>query len=134
MQEMYTPPPPGPAKPFAGAGRRLGAVVPGEGSALVAAPPAAAASSAPTTTLSLTLHPGEPTTQLSVRCVDGTRLTLTLNPTHTVGDVRAHLQAVRPVPGPFSLFMPMPRREFGDDAQTIQAAGLSKGSVVQKML
>jgi UBX domain-containing protein 1 len=88
-EEDFKPPP---MKPFSGAGRRLGDVVPpvaGAG-AHGAAAGAGAAAAAPAATLppQIEIDESQPTTRVQIRLADGTRLVGRFNPTQTVADLR----------------------------------------------
>lgn len=86
-EEAFKPPP---MKPFSGAGRRLGDVVPpvaGAGGAHGGT--GASAAAAPTVQPpAVVVDEGLPTTRVQIRLADGTRLVGRFNPTQTVADLR----------------------------------------------
>lgn len=158
IDQPYTPPPPGPTRPFAGQGNRLGnpvTVTPSSTARASGAAPAAPASAvsavaagSATSTGSgssssssssaargrppFELDPSQPVTTLQLRLSDGTRLVQKFNHTHTVGDVRRFLAASSPTAEPFALTTSFPPQPLTDDAQTLKAAGLLNAVVIQK--
>ncbi|KAI9282229.1 SEP domain-containing protein [Sporodiniella umbellata] len=88
QDEEYTPPPKAPAKPFEGAGHRLGAVTPTE--SITAAPTSTPSEKPPST---LTVDSTQPVTSVQIRLGDGSRLIAQLNHTHTVGDIREYIDS-----------------------------------------
>jgi len=75
---------------------------------------------------------GLPVTTLQIRLDDGTRLILKLNHVHTVGDVRAHIEAERPSGKAFELRTTFPAKILADDAASIKDAGLLNAAIVQR--
>lgn len=137
IDQPYTPRPPGPARPFAGQGNRLGSPVTSSGRT---SPVATAGSS--TATPSASDSPGAnsrfvvdasaPVTTLQLRLADGTRLVQKFNQTHTVGDVRRFLAATTPNSEPFTLTTSFPPKALTDESQTLKEAGLLNAVVIQK--
>lgn len=70
-----------------------------------------------------------PCTQLRIAVPGRPPLTVTFNVTHTVLDIRRHLNRTSPVDRPYSLHILRPARRLDNLAETIEEAGLQKGSV-----
>lgn len=89
--EKYVPPPPPPMKPFEGQGNRLGA--PSAGIAAAPEPAAAPLTPSPASATADMPHVDEslPQTQIQVRLRDGQHLVVKLNHSHTVADLRRHI-------------------------------------------
>ena len=114
---------------FSGAGQRLGSVVPADAGA---AAPAPASAPTPSTGAAPAIDASQPTVKVRVQCAGGGRVVVTLNATHTVADLRAHMDATKPVAGGYRFMTTFPNKVIEDEAQTLEAAGLKGGSVVQK--
>ncbi|KAJ2724227.1 protein phosphatase regulator [Coemansia sp. Benny D115] len=125
--EDYEPPARAPAPAFSGQGHRLGGVAP---EAVATAADVAAASVAGR---EITLDPAQRTVQVQVRLGDGSRLVARVNPSHTVGDLRAYVLQQRPEAGgrPFVFRTIMPPKVLDDDAATIEEAGIANAAVAQ---
>jgi len=81
------------------------------------------------------LDPSAPATTIQVRTADGQRLIVKLNHTHTVGDLRAHLEASKPCGKVFELrAMGPPPVLLTNDAATVKDAGILNASIVQRIL
>jgi len=134
---------------FEGEGHRLGAPVPGISTS--AAPSSSQPPGAfPTSSTSQTggdssgartsfstkfeVDMNEPTTSIQIRLADGTRLVSRMNLTHTVGDIRAFINASRPGQSntPYTIGTTFPNRILDDDKLTIQGAGLANSVIVQR--
>ncbi|KAJ2480840.1 protein phosphatase regulator [Coemansia sp. RSA 2320] len=129
--EDYVPPPPPPAQPFSGHGQRLGGLAP-------AISAAAALSSAGTNPQSavgrpIVLDQSQPIVQVQIRLADSTRLVARVNPSHTIGDLRAFVLSERPEAGqrPFAFKAIMPPKILDDDLATIAQAGIASAAIAQ---
>lgn len=119
--------------PFQGVGRTLGG-----GSTNV--PEQTVAASAPTSTPSPSPSPGLsvdtslPSTSIQLRLADGTRMVARFNFHHTIGDIRAFIDASRP--GGTRAYqlqtVGFPPKQLPDMTQTIEQAGLGNSVVIQK--
>jgi len=107
--EEYKPPPRPALVSFSGAGQSVG----GQGVQ-------------GSTVIAKKIHVDEtaPTTTVQVRTHNGQRLTIKANHTHTVGDLRAHIEAECPTKKPFELRTTFPPQAVGSDQMTIKEAGL----------
>lgn len=114
--------------PFSGGGQRLGA-----SSAPTAPAPAVSLPATEAANATLVVDEAQPVAVVQVRLSDGTRMRARFNDNHTVGQLRAFVQAARPAVSSFSLATTFPRKELTDDAQSIKDAGL-KGAVVVQTL
>ncbi|MED6144094.1 Plant UBX domain-containing protein 4 [Stylosanthes scabra] len=117
---------------FQGLGRTLGS-----SSSSGAPEPSATStppSTAPTPSAGLVVDQSLPTTSIQLRLADGTRLISRFNYHHTVGDIRAFINASRPgSAGNYQLqVMGFPPKLLSDETQTIEQAGLANSVVIQK--
>ncbi|KAL6990726.1 Plant UBX domain-containing protein 4 [Sarracenia purpurea var. burkii] len=117
--------------PFQGVGRTLG------GSTTPAAPEPTADTSltaAPTPSVGLIVDENLPSTSIQLRLADGTRMIAHFNYHHTIGDIRAFIDASRP--GGSRAYqlqaVGFPPKPLTDPSQTIEQAGLSNSVVIQK--
>jgi UBX domain-containing protein 1 len=132
LEQKATPyaPPPRMFQTFAGSGRSL------------ADPPSSAASSTPppptppaTVPLpTFQVDDERPATTLQIRLADGTRLPARFNLHHTIADIRNFIDRSRPQTRPYDIITTMPRQVYSDGHQTIEAAGLKNGTVLQHLL
>ncbi|KAF3776083.1 Plant UBX domain-containing protein 3 [Nymphaea thermarum] len=119
-----------PHVPFQGVGRTLGSAsgswVPSSAQCSISG----ISSSSP----GLSVDPSLPSTAIQLRLSDGTRMVARFNYHHTVGDVRAFLDAARPGSArSYELqVMGFPPKLLTDSAQTIEQAGLANSVLVQK--
>lgn len=116
---------------FQGVGRTLGS------SSTSAAPETSAASalsSAPTPYAGLVVDQSLPSTSIQIRLADGTRLISHFNHHHTVGDIRAFINASRPGGAPnYQLqVMGFPPKLLTDETRSIEQEGLENSVVLQK--
>ncbi|KDE08574.1 hypothetical protein MVLG_01347 [Microbotryum lychnidis-dioicae p1A1 Lamole] len=138
MSEDWVRQPPPPEVPFAGSGHRLGSEAP----TFAAAPSttshqaALTASAAISTSSTFQVDPSQPTTTLQIRLRSGERMVARFNHTHTVGDIRAYINASQPgqATANYALQTPFPSRDLTDDSKTIKDAGLLGSVVVQRGL
>lgn len=116
---------------FSGEGRRLGAPTP----ETVEEKPAESMASAEAPASNLVLDESKPKTTVQVRLVDNTRLVVTVNLSHLVGDLVSHIRAIRPEYSDtsFVLATTFPAKELTDLNQTIGDAKLANASVLQKI-
>ncbi|POV98350.1 hypothetical protein PSTT_14474 [Puccinia striiformis] len=77
-----------------------------------------------------------PTTGVQIRLSDGSRVVTRFNHTHTIGDIRRHIEFSNPALAtrPYALQTTFPSRDLTDDNQTIKEAGLLSAVVVQRYL
>ena len=75
----------------------------------------------------------QPKTTIQFRFHNGQRGQLEVNHTHTVADLHTYIQFVAPVEGSYALMAGFPPKPLNDPSATIQAAGLIKASVTQKL-
>jgi len=154
LGEAYVPPKRG---HFSGSGNRLGAPTPSgssgaapsgssgaapSGSSMPGSFPIGSSSGAGSITSverqSINTHfevdQTQPTTSVQIRLADGTRMPCRMNLNHTVGNIRAFMNASRPenLTRPYTIGTTFPNRTLEDDTQTIQAAGLVNSVIVQR--
>ncbi|KAH8086286.1 hypothetical protein HD553DRAFT_309282 [Filobasidium floriforme] len=141
MTENYRPAPPKPMQAFDGSGQRLGApapqVIQGSTTAAINNLPssfAAAASGASARNIVPTFEvdQSKPVTSVQIRLADGSKQTVKLNLTHTVGDLRGLVSAAQTDRRQFVLQTTFPTKVLEDDSQTVEAAGLKNAVVVQR--
>ncbi|KAI9258162.1 hypothetical protein BDA99DRAFT_515406 [Phascolomyces articulosus] len=136
QDEDYVPPPKAPAKPFEGAGHRLGSPVVSSGatdqSSTPGTFPASSSSAAASTEEPVTVDASQPTTSIQIRLGDGSRLVAKFNHTHTVGDIRRYIDANRPAGRAYLLQTTFPVKELTDLDKTVKEAGLLNSVVVQR--
>jgi len=123
--EDYVPPPKV-LTPFSGTGQRLG------GPSSAPAPPLQPVSSGPRKALDET----QPVTSVQIRLHDGTRMVAKFNHNHTVGDLRAFIDAALPKAKrvPYHIQTTLPVRVLSDNNQTLSDAGIIGATVVQRPL
>ncbi|XP_058091577.1 plant UBX domain-containing protein 4-like [Magnolia sinica] len=118
--------------PFQGVGRTLGGGSTSSLEPTTAAPPP---SSAPPPAFGLSVDPSLPSTSIQLRLGDGTRMVARFNHHHTVGDIRAFIDASRP--GGTTTYqlqtVGFPPKQLTDVNQTIEQAGLANSVVIQKI-
>ncbi|XP_038984074.1 plant UBX domain-containing protein 4-like [Phoenix dactylifera] len=121
--------------PFQGVGRTLG----GESlsNTPTSEPSAAAAtkSSAASSSVGLSVDDSLPSTSIQLRLADGTRMVARFNTHHTVGDIRAFIDASRPAAArTYQLqTVDFPPKQLTDVTKTIEQAGLANSVVIQKL-
>ncbi|KAL6010923.1 Plant UBX domain-containing protein 4 [Asimina triloba] len=117
--------------PFQGVGRTLGGGSTSS-SELTAVPPP---TSAPSPSVGLSVDPLLPSTSIQLRLGDGTRMVARFNFHHTIGDIRAFIDASRP--GGTRTYqlqtVGFPPKQLADANQTIEQAGLANSVVIQKL-
>ncbi|KAL1804186.1 hypothetical protein DCAR_0729185 [Daucus carota subsp. sativus] len=117
---------------FQGVGRTLG----GTSSSSGEPEPSNATSNnaAPTPSMGLVVDQSLPSTSIQLRLADGTRLVAHFNNHHTVGDIRAFIDASRP--GGSRTYqlqtVGFPPKQLTDHGQTIEQAGLANSVIIQK--
>ncbi|KAH7103422.1 SEP-domain-containing protein [Auriculariales sp. MPI-PUGE-AT-0066] len=122
---------------FGGTGNRLGAPVPGD-AAPAAAQPALSHPLVEGTRIPITptfeLDLSEPTTSVQLRLADGTRMTVRLNLTHTISDLRNYINAhQRGFAGrAYTLSTTFPTKPLENLDQTIKDAGVANSVVVHR--
>ena len=73
-------------------------------------------------------------TNLQIRFHNGERATLTVNLTHTVGDIHGFVMSAAPVDGEYQLVSGFPPKPLDDPSKTIQEAGLKNAAITQKIV
>lgn len=126
-------------KAFTGSGHTLGSPAP---EVSTTSPTSAAPTSSESNaenearaTSDLKLNEGEPSTMISIRLTDGSRLSSRFNLTHTVQDIRQFIITSRPqyLGRNFMLLTTFPNKELVNPADTIQQAGLQNAAILQRM-
>lgn len=117
---------------FQGVGRTLGSSTPPSG-----APESSDATplnAAPTPSVGLVVDQSLPLTSIQLRLADGTRMVSHFNYHHTVGDIRAFIDASRPGGSRNYQLQTVgfPPKQLTDLTQTIEQAGLANSVVIQK--
>ncbi|PWA01040.1 hypothetical protein BB558_002882 [Smittium angustum] len=118
--EDYVPPSPK-LVPFAGAGVRLGGISP----LSIQGKPSGSVSKQDEE--DIVIDESVPTTQIQVRLSDGSRLTLKLNVTHTISDIKRAIEKKKPESTKgrgFVLKTSFPSQTLSDENQTIEDAKL----------
>ncbi|PIA50582.1 hypothetical protein AQUCO_01200047v1 [Aquilegia coerulea] len=118
---------------FQGIGRTLGSsVTPAAPEPTVAATPLNAAR---LPSVGLVVDQKLPSTSIQLRLADGTRMVARFNYHHTIGDIRAFIDASRPgSPRTYNLqTVGFPPKQLTDASQTIEQAGLANSVVIQKL-
>ena len=72
------------------------------------------------------------TTSIQIRCSDGQRIIVTVNETHTVLDIRNHLNSVKPSSFSYDFMTTFPQQIITNENQTVKEAGLLNSVIVQK--
>lgn len=116
---------------FSGQGRRLGAPTP----ETVERTETATTIEAEIPVSGLVVDESKPKTTVQVRLVDNTRLVISVNLSHLVGDLVSHIRAIRPEHSHtnFVLATTFPAKELTDLDQTIGDAKLANALVLQKI-
>lgn len=128
--EMYVPPP---YRAFSGAGATLGggaAAAPPAGAVVRAGGAGAAAAAA--TAAAVVVDESKPLANMQIRLLDGRREKVTLNLTHTVGDLMNKVASLGGTSKPFLLTAGFPPKPLSDPTATLEAAGLKNAQVTQK--
>ncbi|XP_043689242.1 plant UBX domain-containing protein 4 [Telopea speciosissima] len=116
---------------------RLGRTLSG-GSTTSAVPPEPSSpplNSAPPPSMGLVVDENLPSTSIQLRLADGTRMVARFNYHHTISDIRAFIEALRPGgPGTYQLqTVGFPPKQLNDMTQTVEQAGLGNSVVIQKL-
>lgn len=116
---------------FQGVGRTLGSGSPPSGAAESSD---ATLNAAPTPSAGLVVDQSLPSTSIQLRLADGTRMVSHFNFHHTVGDIRAFIDASRPGGSRNYQLQTVgfPPKKLTDLTQTIEQAGLANSVVIQK--
>lgn len=139
VNEEYKPPP---MKPFSGQGTRLGAVVPGVEGAPAPEPviptpgpsePTPAPEAAPTPKLDV--DESKPKGTIGVRLTDGKTIKLTVNQSHTVGDVRRAICQALPAlaMNAFVFHSSYPKKQIEDETQSLGDAQLLNSVIIMRV-
>jgi len=132
--EDYAPPKPS-VKPFGGKGQTLGSPSPTVvGSTAVLTTPTDREANELAARSQLNLAESEPSTNIQIRLVDGTRLVGRFNHTHTVGDVYGYINTARPqfTLSNYTLVL-FPSTELTAKELTIKDANLLNAALTQKI-
>ncbi len=83
----------------------------------------------------LKIDENEPTTMISIRLSDGSRLQTRFNLTHTVQDIRQYIITSRPEYSGqnFVLLTTFPNKELSNSSDTIKQAGLHNAAILQRI-
>lgn len=76
----------------------------------------------------------KPKTSIQFRFHNGQRAAIDVNHSHTVADLHTYIQFVAPVEGSYQLVSGFPPKPLNDPSATIEAAGLIKASITQKLI
>jgi len=124
-------------KAFQGSGHTLGSPAP---TMTENAPAPTAASGNPAeneakATSDLNVQQDLPTTMISIRLADGTRLSVRFNLSHTVQDIRQYIGAARPeyFGRQYMLLTTFPNKELANPGDTIEQAGLQNAAILQRL-
>jgi len=77
------------------------------------------------------LDPSKPTTEIRFRFHNGQQATLEVNLSATVAQLRAYVDSVAPVAN-YNLVTGFPPKPLTDNSKTVEAAGLTKASIIQR--
>ena len=76
----------------------------------------------------------QPLTEIRIRLGNGKTVIGKFNLTHTIGDIKNYVSQLTNLPlFQFELMNSFPKEIFTDNNKTIQAAGLIKGNILQKL-
>lgn len=83
----------------------------------------------------LNTNQNDPTTMISVRLADGSRLSARFNLSHTVQDIRQYITTARPeyTGRNFMLLTTFPNKELSNPSDTIQQANLQNAAILQRL-
>lgn len=132
--EDYVSSPPSSSQPFSGQGRRLGGIVPSVDTTVAAADPLMGSSTSSSNENPIELDSDQPTVQIQIRLADGSRLIAKVNPSHTIGHLRAFVLSQRPDAAgsrPFVFKVVMPPKVLDDDSATIKDTGIANAAIAQ---
>lgn len=120
---------------FQGVGRTLGSSSTDQAAPEPAATATTPLNAAPAPSRGLVLDSSLPSTSIQLRLADGTRMIAHFNNHHTVGDIRAFIDAARPggVRSYQLQTVGFPPKPLSDLTQTIEQAGLANSVVIQKL-
>ncbi|XP_057512677.1 plant UBX domain-containing protein 4-like [Actinidia eriantha] len=90
---------------------------------------------APTPSIGLVVDENFPSTSIQLRLADGTRMISHFNHHHTIGDIRAFIDASRPGGNRTYQLQSVgfPPKPLNDPSQTIEQAGLANSVVIQRL-
>jgi len=118
--EEYKPPPKPSVVAFSGSGHSLGGTSSGSATKAEAK--------------LIVVDESQPTTTLQIRLHDGSRLVIKCNHTHTVGNVRSHIEASKPTGKAMELRTTFPNKVLSDDSDTIKDAGLLNATIAHRLI
>ncbi|CAG9800185.1 unnamed protein product [Chironomus riparius] len=127
-------------KAFTGSGHTLGSPAPATveeitTTALSTDPKAKNAENEAKASSNLNVNQDQPTTMLSIRLTDGSRLSARFNLSHTIQDIRNFIVASRPeyTGRNYILLTTFPNKELTNPDDTIQQAGLQNAAILQRL-
>ena len=121
-KEEYVPPPPPKYVAYSGAGVSLGGV---QSQGLGVDKSAGGLPS---------VDESQPKTTIQIRFHNGERASITLNLSHTVGDIHTYVMTAAPVDGSYQLVFGFPPKVLSDPSQTIEQANLKNAAITQKIV
>lgn len=128
-------------KAFQGSGHTLGSPTPmtvddvSTTTSSVGDPKATNAENEAKASSDLNVNQDEPTTMISIRLNDGSRVSARFNLTHTIQDIRQFVVTARPeyTGRQFTLLTTFPNKELTNQSDTIQQAGLQNAAILQRL-
>jgi UBX domain-containing protein 1 len=105
-----------------------------QGHSLSASSSSSSSSRAPVKGRLATVDANVPTTSLRVTLQDGSKLMVKLNHSHTIADLRAHIEASKPTGKAFELRTIAPATLLENDTLTLKEANLLNAALVQRLL
>ncbi|KAF5741414.1 hypothetical protein HS088_TW10G00411 [Tripterygium wilfordii] len=120
--------------PFQGSGRTLGSSTSADAPAASEPNAGANLTTAPLPSAGLIVDSSSPSTSIQIRLADGTRMVSRFNYHHTIGDIRAFIDASRTggARGYQLQTMGFPPKQLTDWDETIEQAGIANSVVIQK--
>lgn len=116
-KDTYRPPTPPPYTAYSGSGANLGGT---EGKGLEVNKNAGGLPD---------VDSGKPTTTINIRFHNGESASITLNLSHTVGDIHTYVMIAAPVDGEYQLITGFPPKPLSDPSKTIEQAGLKNARI-----
>ncbi|RDD44992.1 NSFL1 cofactor p47 [Trichoplax sp. H2] len=94
-----------------------------------------ATSNEPQNTVKPNVDESQPTTSITIRLSDGTRLVTRMNVSSTVGDLRQFISRARPLPpgSKFNLLTTFPNKILDNDSLTLESGNLLNSVIVQRL-
>jgi hypothetical protein len=76
----------------------------------------------------------KPTTTVAVKLSNGQRLVIKCNMTHTIAELRGHIDCEYPISQRYQLMLVYPRKILSDETVSVERAGLLNASIVQSLV